>query len=92
MWFYNEAQRRWEQEPAALSGHKHWVRDVAWAPNLGLSANTIASASQVILPDSQNQICVNCVMCDVASTPSTGFGHFWQTAAGRAFRLNDLIL
>ena len=47
MWFYNEAQRRWEQEPAALAGHTGWVRDVAWAPNQGLNANTIASASQV---------------------------------------------
>ncbi|KAJ7559493.1 hypothetical protein O6H91_04G087600 [Diphasiastrum complanatum] len=30
----------------ALSKHKDWVRDVAWAPNLGLPKNTIASASQ----------------------------------------------
>lgn len=30
----------------ALSKHSDWVRDVAWAPNLGLSKTTIASASQ----------------------------------------------
>ena len=30
-----------------LAGHSDWVRDVAWAPNLGLPFNTIASASQV---------------------------------------------
>lgn len=47
VWFFNEAGRRWEQEPSALSGHTDWVRDVAWAPNLGLPLNTIASASQV---------------------------------------------
>ncbi|EFJ19975.1 hypothetical protein SELMODRAFT_109958 [Selaginella moellendorffii] len=29
-----------------LSMHSDWVRDVAWAPNLGLPKNTIASASQ----------------------------------------------
>lgn len=48
VWFYNEAGRRWEQEPGALAGHTGWVRDVAWAPNLGLNANTVASASQVL--------------------------------------------
>ncbi len=48
VWFFNEAGRRWEQEPSALSGHTDWVRDVAWAPNLGLPLNTIASASQVL--------------------------------------------
>lgn len=46
VWFFNEAGRRWEQEPATLSGHTDWVRDVAWAPNLGLPYNTVASASQ----------------------------------------------
>lgn len=30
----------------ALSMHTDWVRDVAWAPNLGLPKSTIASASQ----------------------------------------------
>nr|CAB3471742.1 unnamed protein product [Digitaria exilis] len=30
----------------ALQMHKDWVRDVAWAPNLGLPKSTIASASQ----------------------------------------------
>lgn len=29
-----------------LSKHVDWVRDVAWAPNLGLVRSTIASASQ----------------------------------------------
>ncbi|XP_058103836.1 protein transport protein SEC13 homolog B-like [Magnolia sinica] len=30
----------------ALQKHADWVRDVAWAPNLGLPKSTIASASQ----------------------------------------------
>ncbi|KAI7979098.1 hypothetical protein LOK49_Contig514G00003 [Camellia lanceoleosa] len=30
----------------ALQMHTDWVRDVAWAPNLGLPKPTIASASQ----------------------------------------------
>uniref|UniRef100_N1R4V8 Uncharacterized protein n=1 Tax=Aegilops tauschii TaxID=37682 RepID=N1R4V8_AEGTA len=30
----------------ALQMHRDWVRDVAWAPNLGLPKSTIASASQ----------------------------------------------
>lgn len=47
VWFFNDAGRRWEQEPHVLAGHSDWVRDVAWAPNLGLPLNTIASGSQV---------------------------------------------
>lgn len=29
-----------------LEGHNDWVRDVAWAPNIGLPHDTIASCSQ----------------------------------------------
>ena len=36
----------WQQDGLALTGHSDWVRDVAWAPNLGLPANTLASAGQ----------------------------------------------
>jgi len=35
----------WREENM-LTGHNDWVRDVAWAPNLGLPMNTIASAGQ----------------------------------------------
>ena len=31
---------------ATWEGHSDWVRDVAWAPNIGLPKNTIASAGQ----------------------------------------------
>ncbi|GBG67650.1 hypothetical protein CBR_g778 [Chara braunii] len=37
---------RWRMDWPALSKHTDWVRDVAWAPNLGIPKNTIASASQ----------------------------------------------
>ena len=36
----------WKQDGNSLLGHKDWVRDVAWCPNLGMPSNTIASASQ----------------------------------------------
>lgn len=35
----------WRKE-CALDGHADWVRDVAWAPSVGGTAHTIASASQ----------------------------------------------
>ena len=35
----------WSQQET-LQGHTDWVRDVAWAPNLGLPKSTIASAGQ----------------------------------------------
>jgi protein transport protein SEC13 len=37
----------WGDAPeAVLRGHTDWVRDVAWAPNLGMPRNTIASCGQ----------------------------------------------
>ena len=32
-----------------MEGHTDWVRDVAWAPNVGLPRTYLASASQVCL-------------------------------------------
>jgi len=37
--------QQWKEE-ANLDGHTDWVRDVAWAPGIGLPTNTIASCSQ----------------------------------------------
>ncbi|KAJ3101668.1 GTPase-activating protein S13 [Phlyctochytrium planicorne] len=34
------------KEEVALEGHTDWVRDVSWAPNIGLPGNYIASCSQ----------------------------------------------
>lgn len=42
---WNCAEGMWAEEEA-LPGHTDWVRDVAWAPNLGLPRSTIASAGQ----------------------------------------------
>lgn len=56
----NHAVQIWQLAPAAsaqepaqwsltddalIEGHDDWVRDVAWAPNVGIPANIIASAS-----------------------------------------------
>lgn len=35
----------WQRE-GALEGHTDWIRDVAWAPSIGLPTSLIASASQ----------------------------------------------
>lgn len=34
-------------EDKKLEGHSDWVRDVAWAPSIGLPKSIIASCSQV---------------------------------------------
>eukprot|EP00004_Rigifila_ramosa_P007873 TRINITY_DN19066_c0_g1_i1.p1 TRINITY_DN19066_c0_g1~~TRINITY_DN19066_c0_g1_i1.p1 ORF type:complete len:313 (+),score=54.96 TRINITY_DN19066_c0_g1_i1:3-941(+) len=45
IWRFDDQSGSWLEEHA-LSGHGDWVRDVAWAPNLGVPTNTIASCSQ----------------------------------------------
>lgn len=44
-----EADGEWEEEEK-LEAHSDWVRDVAWAPNIGLPISKIASCSQVGFP------------------------------------------
>lgn len=46
VWQYSESQGQWLQQGSTLLGHSDWVRDVAWAPNLGLPKSTIASCGQ----------------------------------------------
>ncbi|MCJ1463993.1 GTPase-activating protein S13 [Pseudocyphellaria aurata] len=46
VWQYSESQGQWLQQGGTLLGHNDWVRDVAWAPNLGLPKSTIASCGQ----------------------------------------------
>eukprot|EP01119_Soliformovum_irregulare_P008444 TRINITY_DN21560_c0_g1_i1.p1 TRINITY_DN21560_c0_g1~~TRINITY_DN21560_c0_g1_i1.p1 ORF type:complete len:308 (-),score=56.73 TRINITY_DN21560_c0_g1_i1:37-960(-) len=45
IWRYSEQENAWRLEET-LDQHTDWVRDVAWAPNIGLPSNTIASCSQ----------------------------------------------
>ncbi|XP_063723163.1 protein SEC13 homolog [Symsagittifera roscoffensis] len=46
IWSYNEdSSCSWVLEET-LHGHRDWVRDVAWAPSVGLPLSTIASCSQ----------------------------------------------
>jgi hypothetical protein len=37
----------WKEEQKMDQPHADWVRDVAWAPNIGIPADLIASCSQV---------------------------------------------
>eukprot|EP00164_Ancoracysta_twista_P006427 GFYU01008945.1.p1 GENE.GFYU01008945.1~~GFYU01008945.1.p1 ORF type:complete len:322 (-),score=80.64 GFYU01008945.1:372-1337(-) len=48
VWKLNEADGQWvlEHTLGDTGGHTDWVRDVAWAPSIGLPSNTIASCSQ----------------------------------------------
>jgi len=45
IWGFNEEEKKWIEEEV-IRGHDDWVRDVAWAPNIGLPGMYIASASQ----------------------------------------------
>lgn len=45
VWEYSSEGAKWSNS-ATLSHHKDWVRDVAWAPNIGLPVSYIASCSQ----------------------------------------------
>ncbi|KAJ7647457.1 WD40-repeat-containing domain protein [Roridomyces roridus] len=45
IWGYREDQQAWVEEDV-LDGHTDWVRDVAWAPSVGLTRSYIATASQ----------------------------------------------
>ncbi|KAG9291536.1 hypothetical protein G9A89_021955 [Geosiphon pyriformis] len=45
IWVYKEESNSWTEEDS-LEGHTDWVRDVAWAPNIGLPKNYLASCSQ----------------------------------------------
>lgn len=46
IWAFHEESQSWVEEDV-LEGHMDWVRDVAWAPSIGLPRSYIATASQV---------------------------------------------
>ncbi|KAI8610921.1 WD40-repeat-containing domain protein [Chytriomyces sp. MP71] len=43
---WREDNGQWKEEGTPLQGHADWVRDVAWAPSIGLPTSYIASCSQ----------------------------------------------
>ncbi|PIL30777.1 transporter [Ganoderma sinense ZZ0214-1] len=45
IWGFRDDTQEWFEEDV-LEGHQDWVRDVAWAPNIGLPRSYIATASQ----------------------------------------------
>lgn len=45
IWRYREEEETWVEEKT-LEAHSDWVRDVAWAPSIGLSKWFIATCSQ----------------------------------------------
>lgn len=44
-----EDTKTWSPDPVqpVLEGHTDWVRDVAWAPSVGVGRSYLASAGQV---------------------------------------------
>lgn len=45
-WRFDVVESKWLEENK-LEAHSDWVRDVAWAPSIGVSRSVIASCSQV---------------------------------------------
>ena len=45
IWSFDQNSSSWKEE-SVLQGHANWVRDVAWAPNIGLPKSYLASAGQ----------------------------------------------
>lgn len=58
IWQFAVQENRWTLTQDALLGHEDWVRDVAWAPNVGIPANIIASGSddQTVRVWSQDEV------------------------------------
>ncbi|KAK4058023.1 GTPase-activating protein S13 [Microbotryomycetes sp. JL221] len=48
LWGWKEDTKTWSPDPIqpVLEGHQDWVRDVAWAPSVGVGRSYLASAGQ----------------------------------------------
>ena len=48
----SDQTKEWSPDPVehVLQGHSDWVRDVAWAPSVGVGKAYLASAGQVRSP------------------------------------------
>ncbi|KAM0755575.1 WD40 repeat-like protein [Meredithblackwellia eburnea MCA 4105] len=48
VWGWKEDNKSWSADPVQhiLDGHSDWVRDVAWAPSVGVGRSYVASAGQ----------------------------------------------
>lgn len=48
IWGWNDQTKTWAPDAAqpVLEGHTDWVRDVAWAPSVGVGRGYLASAGQ----------------------------------------------
>lgn len=57
IWRLDAASGEWIEE-SKLEGHSDWVRDVAWAPSIGLPRSIIASCSQVLEGLIHHAVCV----------------------------------
>lgn len=59
---FREEDGQWKEEQK-LEAHSDWVRDVAWAPSIGLPTSTIASCSQVRPLSERHLLCVVLYAC-----------------------------
>lgn len=46
IWTWRDDSQAWKEEDEILDGHTDWVRDVAWAPSIGMPRSYLASCSQ----------------------------------------------
>lgn len=85
---FREEDGQWKEEQK-LEAHSDWVRDVAWAPSIGLPTSTIASCSQVRPLSERHLLCVVLYACLAFSySKSTGSLPCWATARADAPRVH----
>lgn len=89
IWAYHAESASWVEEET-LEGHTDWVRDVAWAPNIGLPRSYIATASQdrsvlIWSKDSPNAPWTKVALDPSTATSATG------ASAGTPGRFPDVV-